>query len=60
MTDTAPEGFTLDLERSREDEAAKAGITQRVAEPDVLVADEELDADGEDGAADDGDDEADE
>lgn len=58
MTETAPEGFTLDLERSREEEAAKAGITQRAVEPEVLVADEELDADGEDGTADDEDDEA--
>lgn len=58
MTESAPEGFTLDLERSREAEAAKAGVTQRDVVPEVLVADEELDHEGEDGSADDGDDEA--
>jgi hypothetical protein len=60
MIETAPEGFTLELEASRQDEAAKAGVEQRAVVPEVLVADEELDGDGSDGRAYNDDDGADE
>lgn len=54
MADEAPpEGFTLDLEASRQDEAKAAGVTERDVE--LEVPDDELDPDGESGDADDDD-----
>lgn len=58
MIETTPEGFSLELEASRQDEAAMAGVEQRAIVPELLVADEELDGDGSDGRAYNDDDEA--
>lgn len=48
-----PEGFTLELEASRQDEAKAAGIAERDVE--FEVPDDELDPVGESGDADDDD-----
>jgi hypothetical protein len=56
--ETAPEGFSLDIEASRQAEASQAGIEQRDAVPELEVPDHELDKAGEDGTALDQDDEA--
>lgn len=55
-TEQPPDGFNLDAEASRADEAAAEGITVRNAPPEVAKADDELDAADEDGVAADGDD----
>lgn len=50
QNDTPPEGFNLDAEKSREEEAAKQGITTREEDPIEEIGDPEEDAD-EDGSA---------